>query len=114
MESDGVLSSFHFNVFRISLKIRASYAPPITEAYGLRFTWSGRGENSTQEPRSRLVLTIDKPAGAVGVMESPMRGLPAKTSETKAERLQSAATLHHENLGIPRFFLFHGWLDVVR
>ena len=23
-------------------------------------------------------------------------------------------TLHHENLGNPRFFLFHGWLDVVR
>jgi hypothetical protein len=28
------------------------------------------------------------------VMESPMRGLPGKTSEAKTERLQSAATLH--------------------
>ena len=29
-----------------------------------------------------------------GWMESPMRGLPEKTSEAKSERLQSAATLH--------------------
>ncbi len=28
IESDGVLSSFHFNVFRISVQIRASYALP--------------------------------------------------------------------------------------
>ena len=49
------------------------------------------------EPRSRLVLTIDKPSGAVGVMGSPMRGLSEKASEVKADRLQSAATLHHSN-----------------
>ena len=28
MESDGVLSSFHFNVFSNSLQIRSPYAPP--------------------------------------------------------------------------------------
>ena len=28
MESDGVLSSFHFNVFSNSLRIRSPYAPP--------------------------------------------------------------------------------------
>ena len=64
------------------------------------------------EPRSRLVLTSDKPAGAVGVMESPMRGLPGKASGAKAERLQSAATLHHNSRNILqlrglRLFLMH-------
>ena len=28
MEKDGVLSSFHFNVFSNSLRIRSPYAPP--------------------------------------------------------------------------------------
>jgi hypothetical protein len=28
MESDGVLSSFHFNVFSDSLRIQSPYAPP--------------------------------------------------------------------------------------
>ena len=29
MEKDGVLSSFHFNVFSNSLRIRSPYAPPL-------------------------------------------------------------------------------------
>ena len=69
---------------------------------GLSFILRGAGEarTRTKEPRSRLVLTIDKPAGAVGVMESPMRGLPGKASGAKAERLQSAATLHNNSRNI--------------
>ena len=68
----------------------------------LSFVLRGAGEARTRpkEPRSRLVLTIGKPSGAVGVMESPMRRLPVKTSEAKAERLQSAATLHQNSRNI--------------
>ena len=37
MQEDGVLSSFHFNVFSNSLRIRSPYAPPLPQAIDLRF-----------------------------------------------------------------------------
>ena len=37
MKKDGVLSSFHFNVFSDSLQIRSPYAPPLKPLIFQRF-----------------------------------------------------------------------------